>query len=230
MVLGLFAALATRAGRLRRSSAGKEGGTLTGSYASFPDYLDPALSYTAEGWTAMYDTYIPLLTYAHANGVAGSKVVPGLAESLPKITNGGKTYTLYPAQGPQVLRRHAGQGLRLHLRGRTRLQAQLPRLALLRQTSSAPKSSPKPRSGGIPGIETNDKTGEIVIDLVKPRGTFTNELGLLFVGPASAGHADQEPHRQPAAGDRALHDHQVRTGPRLELRTQPAVGEEQRAS
>ena len=59
------------------SASGKEGGTLTGSYASFPDYLDPQLSYTAEGWTAMYDTYIPLLTYAHADGAAGSKVIPG---------------------------------------------------------------------------------------------------------------------------------------------------------
>ena len=73
-------------------SEGKEGGTLTGTYASFPDYIDPALSYTQEGWTAMYDTYLPLLTYARANGVAGSKVEPGLAESMPKITNGGKTY------------------------------------------------------------------------------------------------------------------------------------------
>ncbi len=27
----------------------------------------------------MYDTYISLLTYAHADGKAGSKVVPGLA-------------------------------------------------------------------------------------------------------------------------------------------------------
>ena len=80
-------------------SGGKEGGTLTGTYASFPDYLDPALSYTVEGWTAMYDTYLPLLTYAHANGAAGSKVVPGLAESLPKISNGGKTYTLTLRKG-----------------------------------------------------------------------------------------------------------------------------------
>jgi hypothetical protein len=24
-----------------------------GAYTSFPDYMDPALSYTAEGWTAM---------------------------------------------------------------------------------------------------------------------------------------------------------------------------------
>jgi len=53
-------------------SSGKEGGTLIGTFTGFPDYLDPALSYTAEGWTAMWDTYIPLLTYAHAGGVEGS--------------------------------------------------------------------------------------------------------------------------------------------------------------
>ena len=81
------------------SSSGKEGGTLTGSYSSAPDYLDPAISYTAEGWTAMYDTYIPLLTYRHASGKAGSEVIPGLAKSLPKISNGGKTYTLFLRPG-----------------------------------------------------------------------------------------------------------------------------------
>ena len=43
------------------------------------------------------------------------------------------------------------------------------------------------KSGGIPGIKTNDKTGEIVINLVKPRGTFNNELGLMFVAPLPKG-------------------------------------------
>jgi peptide/nickel transport system substrate-binding protein len=37
------------------------------------------------------------------------------------------------------------------------------------------------KSGGISGIQTDDKSGRIVIDLVEPRGTFTNELGLMFV-------------------------------------------------
>ncbi len=82
------------------SGGGEEGGTLIGTFGSFPDYLDPALSYTVEGWTAIYSTYIPLLTYAHADGSeAGSKVIPGLAKSLPKITNGGKTYTLMLRKG-----------------------------------------------------------------------------------------------------------------------------------
>ena len=101
------------------SSSGKEGGTLNGSYASFPDYLDPQLSYTAEGWTAMYDTYIPLLTYAHADGTAGSEVVPGLAEEPAQDHQRRQDLHAEPAQGPQVLRRHAGQGLRLQRLGRT---------------------------------------------------------------------------------------------------------------
>src|SRR5262249_44985901 len=43
------------------------------------------------------------------------------------------------------------------------------------------------KTGGIPGIKTDDKTGEIVINLVKPRGTFNNELGLMFVAPVPKG-------------------------------------------
>ena len=61
--------------------------------------MDPQLSYTAEGWTAMGEVYIPLLTYKHAEGAEGSEVVPGLAKEMPKISNGGKTYTLFLRPG-----------------------------------------------------------------------------------------------------------------------------------
>ncbi len=100
-LLGLIVASALALGACgsSSSSSGKEGGTLKGAYTSFPDYMDPQLSYTAEGWTTMYNTYIPLLTYAHANGKAGSEVIPGPAEELPKITNGGKTYKLTLRKG-----------------------------------------------------------------------------------------------------------------------------------
>jgi peptide/nickel transport system substrate-binding protein len=163
-------------------SGGKEGGTLIGTFSGFPDYLDPALSYTAEGWTAMYDTYIPLLTYAHANGIAGSKVVPGLAESLPKISNGGKTYTLTLRKG-------------LKYSDGTPVKASDFRFAVERMIQLNSGGSPfymtivgaeqfqKTKKGPISGIKTNDKTGEIVIELTEPRGTFNNELGLMFVAP-----------------------------------------------
>ena len=163
-------------------SSGKEGGTLTGSYASFPDYLDPALSYTAEGWTAMYDTYTPLLTYAHASGAAGSEVIPGLAKSLPKIGNGGKTYTLTLRKG---LKYSDGTPIKA-----SDFPFAVERMFKLNSPGSPFYSSivgaekfAATKQGPIEGIEANDKTGEIQIELEKPRGTFTNELGMMFVAP-----------------------------------------------
>ena len=76
------------------SGGSSEQGTLKATFGSFPDYLDPALSHSEEGWTAIYDTYIPLLTYKHASGKEGSEVIPGLARSLPKISADRKTYEL----------------------------------------------------------------------------------------------------------------------------------------
>jgi peptide/nickel transport system substrate-binding protein len=160
-------------------SGGKEGGTLTGSYASFPE-LDPALSYDQEGWTAMYDTYLPLLTYNHANGAAGAEVVPALAESLPKISNGGKTYTLTLRKG---LKYSDGTPVKA-----SDFASTVERLFKINSPGSpfyesivGAEQFAKSKTGGIPGIETDDKTGKITIELTRPRGTFTNELAMLFV-------------------------------------------------
>ena len=178
------------------SSSGKEGGTLNGTYAGFPDYLDPALSYTQEGWTAMYDTYIPLLTYKHADGAEGSEVIPGLAKAMPKISDGGKTYTLFLRPG-------------LKYSDGTPVRASDFTYAVERAFKTDSSGSPfytgivgaekfaETKTGGIPGIETNDKSGEIVIHLTKPRGTFTNELGLMFVAPVPPDTPDSDQSTTP---------------------------------
>src|SRR6478736_2812845 len=70
------------------------GGEINISMTSFPDYIDPQLSYTLEGWEVLYNTYTPLLTYKHAKGEEGTSVVPGLAEEMPEISGDGKTYKL----------------------------------------------------------------------------------------------------------------------------------------
>jgi peptide/nickel transport system substrate-binding protein len=182
-------------------SEGEQGGTLTGSYASFPDYLDPALSYTAEGWTAMYNTYIPLLTYAHANGAEGSEVVPGLAEDLPEIVNGGKTYKLKLRDG---LKYSDGSPVKA-----SDFAATVERLFKLNSPGSPFYSSivgaeefAEKKTGGIPGIKTDDETGEIEIDLVAPRSSFANELGMLFVAvlPADTPAKNLTSNPPPATG------------------------------
>jgi peptide/nickel transport system substrate-binding protein len=183
------------------SAAGKEGGTLTGTYAAFPDYLDPALSYTAEGWTALYNSYIPLLTYKHANGSEGSEVVPGLAKEMPEISADEKTYTLFLRPG-------------LKYSDGTPIKASDFTYAVERAFKVNSGGSPfytgivgaekfaETKQGGIPGIKTDDKTGEIVIQLTKPRGTFTNELGLMFVAPVppDTPNSNQSTSPPPASG------------------------------
>src|SRR5882757_8625270 len=70
------------------------GGDVNVALTSFPDYVDPQLSYTVEGWEVLWNVYTPLLTYKHAKGKEGTQLVPALAEKMPDISPDGKTYKL----------------------------------------------------------------------------------------------------------------------------------------
>ncbi len=183
-LLGLIVASALVLGACgsSSSSSGKEGGTLKLADTAAADYLDPQLSYTADGLTEMWNTYIPLLTYKHASGVAGSTVIPGLAESLPKITNGGKTYELTLRKG---LKYSDGTPVKA-----SDFPYAVKRMFVLDSGGSAfytdivgAAQFQKTKKGDISGIKTDDATGKITINLTDPRGTFNNELALLFVAP-----------------------------------------------
>ena len=185
----------------------------TDSIGSFPDYLDPALSHTEEGWTALYNTYIPLLTYAHESGKAGSQVVPGLAKALPEVSKDGKTYTLFLRKG---LKYSNGKPVKA-----SDFPASVERL--FKMNSSGPffytdivgaEQFQNYKQGGIPGIDADDATGKIVIRLAKPRGTFTNELGLPFVALLPAGTPDEDLTADPPPA----------TGPYEIVKSQPGRG------
>jgi peptide/nickel transport system substrate-binding protein len=70
------------------------------------------------------------------------------------------------------------------------------------------------KTGGIPGIKSNDKTGEIQIELEGPRGTFPFELGLLFVGLVPNGTPIEDLSANPPPG----------TGPYMITKSQPGQG------
>ena len=71
--------------------AGKKGGSIKIGTVG-PDNHDPALFQTIQAVQALQLVYTPLTTYAHEEGKAGGELIPGLAEKLPTVTNGGKTY------------------------------------------------------------------------------------------------------------------------------------------
>jgi peptide/nickel transport system substrate-binding protein len=184
LVLGLLASAAFGISGCGKSG-GKEGGTLAVSFAAYPDALDPQYSYTIEGWSAMYDTYIPLLTFAHAEGKDGSKVVPGLAESMPKVTDGGKTYTLKLAKG---LKYSDGTPVKA-----SDFKASIERMFKVNSSGTpyytvieGAEEFQEKKAKEISGIETDDKTGGIVIHLIEPMGAFEDLLALLFSAPVPA--------------------------------------------
>jgi peptide/nickel transport system substrate-binding protein len=186
----------TSTGGSSSEGEGNEGGTLKGAYTSFPDYMDPQISYTAEGWTAMRPVYIPLLTYKAAPGAEGSEIIPGLAKELPKVTNGGKTYTLFLRQG---LKYSNGEPIKA---GDFTYAVER---CFLTNSGGSPfytdivgaEKFEKTKKGGISGIKTNEKTGEIVIQLNNPAGTFPNELALMFVAPVPQKTPDEDQSANP---------------------------------
>jgi peptide/nickel transport system substrate-binding protein len=183
------------------SGGGKKGGILNATYAVFPDFMDPALSYTNEGWTAMAEVYLPLLTYKHGNGEEGSEVIPGLAKDMPEISNGGKTYTLFLRPGLKYSDGTPVKASDFAFSVERMIELNSPGSSFYMTIEGAEKFA-ETKQGKIPGIKTDDKTGEIVIDLEAPRGTFTNELALLFVAvlPQSTPMEDASADPPPATG------------------------------
>ena len=57
------------------------------------DSMDPALAYDPLLWQMLYATCAKLLNYPDKAGLAGSELVPEVAQSLPARSADGKTYT-----------------------------------------------------------------------------------------------------------------------------------------
>ena len=160
-----------------------EGGEITISQTSQPDYLDPALSYTVNGWEPMWIVYTPLLTYAHEEGPGGSELIPGLAEDMPEVSEDGRTYTfqlrdgLTYSDGTDVVasdfERTIQRVLALESGGASFYQGIV---------GAEDYLAAEDDEADIEGIETDDESGEIVIELVEPDATFSNVLAMNFAG------------------------------------------------
>jgi peptide/nickel transport system substrate-binding protein len=75
-------------------AAAKSGGTVTLLMGTAPDFLDPQEGYTTQAAEFDWLSYTGLYTYAHQGGEQGGKVIPGLATDFPKVSDGGKKYTI----------------------------------------------------------------------------------------------------------------------------------------
>jgi peptide/nickel transport system substrate-binding protein len=184
------------------TAAGKTFPNFRIAYDTGTDYLDPGLSYTVEGWQIMWNVYLPLIGYKHANGPEGATIVPYLAQDLPKVSADGTTYTMTLRKGVKYSDGTAVKASDFAATIERDFKVDSPGVGFFGNIAGADEFSKNPKSGHISGITTNDKTGEITIKLNAPQGDFTNILATTFAAPVPAGSPDKDTstHPLPATG------------------------------
>jgi peptide/nickel transport system substrate-binding protein len=165
------------------SGAAKQGGSITIAQTSQPDYLDPALSYTVNGWEPQWLVYTPPITYKRAEGTEGTELIPGVAEKMPKVSEDGKTVTFTMRKG---LKFSDGTPLKASdfehtIKRVLNLESGATGFFLIIEGAQEYVDAGKP-DGDISGIETNDETGEVTITLTGTDGTILNVLAMNFAG------------------------------------------------
>jgi peptide/nickel transport system substrate-binding protein len=186
IALGTGAALWANASGAAHTAAAP---TVTILYGAAADYLDPQESYTTQGDEALWVSYLGLYTYAHANGSAGGVVIPALATGPPKITDGGKTYTM-------TLRKHLvySNGVAVKARDFTYSIERALKLnwggdSFYTGNIVGAAAYIRGKAKTISGIATNDATGAVTIHLLAPYGAFENVLAFPSSGLVPTGTA-----------------------------------------
>jgi peptide/nickel transport system substrate-binding protein len=191
----------TGGGAASTDGSGKTGGTIRTAYTSFPDYLDPALSYTQEGWQSLWTVYTPLLTYKHAEGAEGATVVPGLAEAMPDISADGKVYKLKLRSGLKYSDGTAVKASDFEHTIKRVLNLESGGSSFYQGIAGAEKYIKDGKAkADISGIVTDDATGDITITLNDPDGRFPYILTMDFAALVPGDTPFENQTKNPPAG------------------------------
>ena len=175
----------------RTSAASHQGGTLRVVSEYRPD-LDPAAgvplyhfaSFQADG----------LVAYRRVGGIAGSTLLPDLATSIPKPTNGGKTYSfqlrpgLAYADGSEVRSEDFRRGIERTFQIPDPFSGDTIGPTYYSSILGADACSPGPvdRCDLSEGIVANDASRTVTFNLSEPDPDFLYKLALIHAYPAPA--------------------------------------------
>jgi len=170
------------------SAGGKQGGTIKIVSGTPPLSADQGLDFTTQG-NELYSTVnLSLLTFTRGvAGTAGAKIIPGLAKSLPKVTDGGKTYTftlrpgLHYSNGVPIKASDVPRALERDLK--IPWQAASFISAYIQGGMAYANGNAKT----ISGVVANDKTGTIAVHLVAPFAPIVDVFALPGTAPVPPG-------------------------------------------
>jgi peptide/nickel transport system substrate-binding protein len=196
------------------SSGGKTGGTATVVEGTFPQSLDPSIDFTTQGGEVHWLTHLGPYSFAHATGTAGTQIIPSVAQALPAISDGGKTYTFTIRSGLKYSDGTPVKASDLTFAIERDLKLGWSAASFLTSTIDGADAYAKGKAKTISGITTDDASGKTTIHLVKPYGAFVDVLavpGVSYMPPSTP--MKPEPNNPP-----------VGIGPYVIKNVQPNVG------
>jgi YVTN family beta-propeller protein len=162
------------------------------------DSIDPALSYNLGTSAMLYDGLVAL---RRVGGAAGATLVPDLATTLPRPTDGGRTYTfnvrrgIRYSNGAEVRPDDIRRGLQRTLALRHGDPGYYLGIIGARACAAAPDKCDLSR-----GVQTDDANSTIAFHLIAPDPDFLHKLALfvLATAPGTPMHESRTP--LPATG------------------------------
>lgn len=155
------------------------GGTLRLVAKGAAGSVDPQINYTAQFWQLFAICYDGLLAYRKAPGAAGEAIVPDLAESLPELQDGGRTYLFHLrrgvrfSDGREVTARDVVASFRRLFRVSSPTSG-----SFFRGIVGAEACLRDPASCRLEGVSGDDAAGTVTIRLVAPDAEFPAKLSL----------------------------------------------------
>lgn len=166
----------------------RRGGSILVALAQPPDSLDPATASNPEALQILREVYTPPLMFRRAAGADGTRIVPGLADAMPRAENDGTTYVFrfrkgvrYPDGRPLLASdfvRALGRALVLNSAARRELDGVVGADAYVRSPDSR---------GQIAGVTVDERKRQVRIELSAPDPGFPRVLTELWAAPVPPG-------------------------------------------
>ncbi len=207
---------ATPAGAAFAYQAKHAGGTLHLLASTAGGTLDPQVNYTLQYWQLYQASYDGLVSFQKVSGLPSFDVVPDLAVAMPKVTNGGKTYTFKLRTGIKF-----SNGKTVTVKD---VLASFQRIFKVSNPNAGtwyndivggPACVSKPATCTLSGgVVVNASTNSVVVNLIKSDSEFLDQLAVPFgsIVPASTPGKDEGDTPIPGTGAYTFSKYNPNTG------------------
>jgi peptide/nickel transport system substrate-binding protein len=162
----------------------KQGGTITIASGTAPLSADQGLDFTTQGNELYSVINTPLLTFRRGvQGVAGAQILPGLAEALPTVSNGGKTLTFKLRPGLKYSNGVAIKASDVKYALERDIKIPWQAASFISAFVVGGTDYAKGKAKSISGVVTDDSTGTIKVTTVMPFAPMVDIFALPGTAP-----------------------------------------------